>query len=47
MTFLYFIAWLLSGTPHLDYTGAGAWNTWSIALAVCIAIDVLGSGSKL
>lgn len=42
MTFLWFIFWLLSGTPQLHQ-----WNAWLIALIVCIVLDVTGGGSQV
>jgi hypothetical protein len=44
MTFLWLLAWLLSESPHVEILHS--WNDWGIALAVCIAIDVLGAISR-
>ena len=41
MTFIWLVVWLLSHTPHLEMFGS--WNSWGIALAVCLAIDVIGA----
>jgi hypothetical protein len=40
MTVIWLFVWLLSSTPHVQMSGD--WNNWGIALAVCLAIDVLG-----
>lgn len=37
MTVLWFIYWLIQGTPKVH-----RWNDWLVALAVCCVIDVLG-----
>jgi hypothetical protein len=34
MTFIWLVVWLIAGLPHLT-----AWNSWLIALVVCIALD--------
>ena len=41
MTFIWLVAWLISQTPQVQMFGA--WNNWGIALAVCLAIDLIGS----
>jgi hypothetical protein len=40
MTFIWLIVWLLLHTPDVEVLGP--WNDWGVALAVCMAIDVLG-----
>lgn len=40
MTFIWLVAWLISGTPRV--ASWGPWNNWGVALFVCIAIDLLG-----
>lgn len=40
MLFLWFIAWLLSGTPALHTSPS--WNAWMIALVVSAALTVVG-----
>ena len=47
MTFLWLVVWLVTGTPEVD--SWGPWNSWGIALFVCLAIDLLaalGRGSR-
>lgn len=41
MTFLWLIVWLIAHTPAVQMFGA--WNTWGIALAVCVVIDLMGA----
>ncbi|TME20393.1 MAG: hypothetical protein E6I70_01495 [Chloroflexi bacterium] len=41
MTFIWLIVWLLLHTPKVEVLGA--WNTWGIALAVCMFIDITGA----
>lgn len=42
MTVIWLIVWLIKGTPELSQ-----WNSWLIALAVCLAVDLVGAiGSK-
>lgn len=43
MTFLWLVAWICSGAPSLVFD---PWNNWAIALAVCLAIDILGGGGN-
>ena len=40
MTFIWLIVWLLLHTPAVAVFGP--WNDWGVALAVCVAIDLLG-----
>ncbi|GAA3394950.1 hypothetical protein [Cryptosporangium minutisporangium] len=40
MTVIWLIVWLILGTPAV--LAWGTWNSWGIALFVCLAIDVLG-----
>jgi hypothetical protein len=40
MTFLWLIVWLFSQTPSVE--AFGSWNTWGIALGVCMFIDLVG-----
>jgi hypothetical protein len=40
MTVIWLIVWLITGTPVV--TAFGGWNSWGVALVVCLAIDVLG-----
>lgn len=47
MTFIWLVVWLIAGTPDVD--SWGPWNSWGIALFVCLAIDVisaLGAGPR-
>jgi hypothetical protein len=44
MTFIWLIVWLVQGTP--DVVSWGPWNSWGIALFVCLAIDLLGALSS-
>ncbi len=37
MTVLWLIVWVLSGAPQLE-----PWNSWLVALGICLVIDVLG-----
>jgi hypothetical protein len=39
MSFLWLIAWLIAGLPHLS-----TWNGWLIALIVCLALDACTGG---
>jgi hypothetical protein len=41
MTFLWLVVWLFSHTPQVQIVNG--WNSWGTALAVCVAIDLLGS----
>lgn len=41
MTFIWLVVWLLSHTPQVQIFGT--WNNWGTALAVCLAIDLIGS----
>ena len=41
MTVIWLIVWLLFHTPAVAVFGP--WNDWGIALAVCVAIDLLGA----
>jgi hypothetical protein len=40
MTVIWLLVWLIAATP--DVAAFGLWNSWGIALAVCLAIDLLG-----
>ena len=42
MTFIWLLVWLFSDTPNLEM-----WNSWAVALAVCVIIDVLTGGKHL
>lgn len=35
MTFLWFVIWLIDGTPAV-----ATWNSWAVALAVCVFLDL-------
>ena len=41
MTVIWLIVWLFNGTPQVLMFGA--WNTWGVALGVCLAIDLIGA----
>ena len=41
MTVIWLIVWLINGTP--DVASWGPWNSWGIALFVCLAVDVVGA----
>jgi uncharacterized iron-regulated membrane protein len=41
MTFIWLIVWLIWHTPQVQMFGT--WNNWGTALAVCLAIDLIGS----
>jgi hypothetical protein len=41
MTVIWLIVWLIKDTP--DVVSWGPWNSWGIALFVCLAIDLLGA----
>jgi hypothetical protein len=41
MTFIWLVVWLIAHTPQVQLVGN--WNSWGIALGVCLAIDVIGS----
>lgn len=41
MTFIWLVVWLISHTPQVQMFGT--WNNWGTALAVCLAIDLIGS----
>ena len=40
MTVIWLIVWLIQGTPAPEM-----WNNWGIALAICLVLDVLGTGT--
>lgn len=37
-TLIWFIVWLVQGTPNLQWFGS--WNDWAVALLGCIIFDV-------
>jgi hypothetical protein len=41
MTVVWLIVWLVQDTP--DVASWGPWNSWGIALFVCLAIDLIGA----
>lgn len=41
MTIIWLIVWLIQGAPQV-----AQWNTWMVALMVCIVLDVLGLIAK-
>jgi hypothetical protein len=41
MTVIWLIVWLIASTPRVLMFGA--WNSWGVALAVCLAIDFMGA----
>ena len=41
MTVIWLIVWLIAGTPQVLVFGA--WNSWGVALGVCLAIDLMGA----
>jgi hypothetical protein len=41
MTVLWLIVWLVQGTP--DVSSWGPWNSWGIALFICLALDLIGA----
>ncbi len=41
MTFIWLIVWLIAQTP--DVASWSPWNSWGIALFVCLAIDLVGA----
>ncbi len=40
MTFIWLVIWLFKDTPDVNM-----WNNWAIALAICLALDLLGGQS--
>lgn len=38
MSVIWLVVWLIKDTPQLHQ-----WNNWAIALAICLAIDLLGA----
>ena len=42
MTVLWLIVWLLKDTPEVY-----AWNSWLVALVVCVVVDVLGTRNAI
>lgn len=42
MTFFWIFVWLLNDTPEVH-----AWNNWAIALALCLAIDIMNRKALL
>lgn len=47
MTFIWFIVWLLSHTPTIAFTGPHAWNSWTIALVICVLLDLMGTRASV
>ena len=41
MTVIWLIVWLVQGTP--DVLSWGPWNSWGVALFVCLAVDLIGA----
>jgi hypothetical protein len=41
MTVIWLVVWLIAETPHV--ASWGPWNSWGVALFVCLAIDLLGA----
>ena len=41
MTVIWLIVWLIAHTPAVLMLGA--WNNWGVAVAVCLAIDLIGA----
>jgi hypothetical protein len=41
MSFVWLVVWLIWHTPQIQMFGS--WNSWGIALGVCIAIDLIGA----
>jgi hypothetical protein len=41
MTVIWLIVWLIQGTPHV--ASWVPWNSWGVALFVCLAVDFLGA----
>ena len=41
MTVLWLILWYFNDTPPISFSGS--WSNWTIALVVCIVIDILGA----
>jgi hypothetical protein len=41
MTVIWLIVWLIQGTP--DVASWGPWNSWGIALFLCLAVDLFGA----
>lgn len=39
-TLVWFLAWLVAGTPGLEWIGS--WNDWSVALLCCLVFDAFG-----
>jgi hypothetical protein len=37
VTFIWFIVWLLSDTPHISFY---TWGDWTVALVICLALDI-------
>jgi hypothetical protein len=44
MTIIWLIVWLVQGTP--DVASWGPWNSWGVALFVCLAVDLIGALSR-
>lgn len=40
MTVIWLIVWLIKGTPGV--AAWGPWNSWGVALFVCLAVDLIG-----
>jgi len=41
VTVIWLIVWLVQGTP--DVLSWGPWNSWGVALFVCLAVDLIGA----
>jgi hypothetical protein len=41
MTVIWLIVWLVKGTP--DIVAWGPWNSWGVALFVCLGLDLIGA----
>jgi hypothetical protein len=41
MTVIWLLVWLVKDTP--DVASWGPWNSWGVALFVCLAVDLIGA----
>lgn len=41
MTVIWLLGWLINETP--DVASWGPWNSWGVALFVCLAVDLIGA----
>jgi hypothetical protein len=41
MTVIWLIVWLVEGTP--DVVAWGPWNSWGVALFVCLGLDLIAA----